>query len=59
MSTNKKKQPEPEPQEEVYKPMAVTEPSPLERLEAVEMQTKAMKDWINRHSRSHTGRDAI
>jgi hypothetical protein len=61
-----KKKPEPEKvvvlqpeQEEPYRPMAVPEPTPLERLEALTIEMKVMKDWINRHSRSHTGRDAI
>jgi hypothetical protein len=55
-------QPEPdqiEPYEEPYKPMAAPEPTPMERLEALEIQMKVMKDWINKHNRQHYGRDAV
>ena len=63
--TAKKKPIEPESKEpmptvdEVYRPMAVAEPTPLERLDAMETQVKVMKNWINRHNRQHYGRDAV
>ena len=46
-------------EEEPYHPLAVPEPTPLERLEAVELQMKVMKNWINKHNRMHYGRDAL
>jgi|WetSurMetagenome_2_1015567.scaffolds.fasta_scaffold1939637_2 hypothetical protein len=44
---------------EPYHPMAVPEPTTDDRVEALQVEMKVMKDWINKHSRSHTGRDAI
>ena len=56
----KKKEPEvKEVKEEVYKPMAVKEPEPLERLEAVELRVKVLEDQVNKHNRQHFGRDAL
>ena len=63
--TAKKKPIEPESKEpmptvdEVYRPMAVAEPTTEDRLEALTVEMKVIKDWINRHNRSHFGRDAL
>ena len=53
----KKEDPKPEePQEEiVYKPMAVKEPDPLERLAALELRMAAMEKVISQHNRYHFG----
>ena len=60
MTAKKKPEPNPDaPREEPYHPMAVPEPTINDRVEALTIEMKVMKDWINRHSRSHTGRDAI
>jgi hypothetical protein len=42
-----------------YRPMGIPEPTPEDRLEALMVEMKVMKDWINRHSRQHFGRDGI
>lgn len=55
----KKKEPEVKEVEEVYKPMAVKEPEPLERLEAIELRVKVLEDQVNKHNRQHFGRDAL
>ena len=44
---------------EPYHPMAVPEPTTEDRLEALTVEMKVIKDWINRHNRSHFGRDAL
>jgi hypothetical protein len=55
----KKKTPEdPQPdvsQEEPYKPMAVPEPDPLERLAALELRMAAMEKVVSQHNRYHFG----
>jgi len=53
------KKKDPELQEEPYHPMAVPEPSLTDQIEAMAIEMKVMKDWINRHNRQHYGRDAI
>lgn len=53
----KKKEPEKTvPQGEVYRPMAVQEPTPLERLEAVEIKIKVLEDRISQHNKYHFGK---
>jgi hypothetical protein len=44
---------------EVKRPMGVSEPTTEDRMDAMQAEMKAMKDWINRHNRTHFGRDAI
>jgi len=53
----KKEDPKPEePQEEiVYKPMAVPEPDPIERLAALELRMAAMEKAVSQHNRYHFG----
>jgi hypothetical protein len=53
-----KKKPD-EQQTEQYHPMAVPEPGLADRLDAMAAEMKVMKDWINQHSRHHTGKNAI
>ena len=54
---NEPKEPKPEePQDEiVYKPMAVPEPDPLERLAALELRMAAMEKVVSQHNRYHFG----
>ena len=52
-------EPEPAPQPEVYQPMAVQPPTDQERIEALELQCKIMRNWINAHNRSHFRVDAL
>jgi len=40
----------------VYQPMAVPEPTPLERLEAVEIRIKVLEDRVSQHNRYHFGK---
>jgi hypothetical protein len=54
-----KKKPAAVKQEEVYKPMAVQEPTQLERLEVAEMQINLIKGKLNELYRQHHMRDAI
>jgi hypothetical protein len=54
-----KKKPAAVKQEEVYHPMAAPEPSPLERLEAAEIQLKLMKDALNYLYQQHYRKDAV
>lgn len=59
MTAKKPKEPVDAPREEPYHPMAVPEPTTEDRLEAMTIEMKVMKDWINRHNRQHYGRDAL
>jgi len=43
------------PQEEPYKPMAVPEPDPIERLAALELRMAAMEKAVSQHNRYHFG----
>jgi len=54
---NEPKEPKPEePQDEiVYKPMAVPEPDPLERLAALELRMAIMEKAVSQHNRYHFG----
>ena len=54
---NEPKEPKPEePQDEiVYKPMAVPEPDPLERLAALELRMAQMEKTVSQHNRYHFG----
>jgi len=41
--------------EEVYKPMAVPEPDPLERIAALELRMAQMEKAVSQHNRYHFG----
>ena len=60
MTAKKTPEPKPEPgkdvsQEEPYKPMAVPEPTALERLAALELRIAAAEKAISQHNRYHFG----
>ena len=46
-------QPEDVPQDEPYKPMAVPEPDPIERLAALELRMAQMEKAVTRHNQYH------
>ena len=47
--------PEDPVEEEVYKPLAVPEPDPIERLAALELRMAAMEKAVSQHHRYHFG----
>jgi hypothetical protein len=56
MVTKKKTPEEQQPEQEiVYKPMAAPEPTPLERLAALELRMAAMEKVVSQHNRYHFG----
>jgi len=42
-------------EEEVYKPLAVPEPDPIERLAALELRMAIMEKAVSQHNRYHFG----
>jgi hypothetical protein len=53
--TSDEPQPEDVPQDEPYKPMAVPEPDPIERLAALELRMAQMEKAVSQHNRYHFG----